>query len=150
MIAAERATAVRLTFTHQGARGKTTHLVSGVDRFKSETDLGKLGYIRTAYDGQRGWTDTAFGPFEELSGPRLVQLRFEHPLWPLQNWREEFDSAVIVRSDEVDGEPVYLLKLSAKGIPTRVLAVSDPGAETALVQFPAVGTTRSAALFWSS
>ena len=43
MIAAERATAVRLTFTHQGARGKTTHLVSGVDRFKSEADLGKLG-----------------------------------------------------------------------------------------------------------
>jgi CubicO group peptidase (beta-lactamase class C family) len=125
---------VRLTgkvaFVHQGARGKVTQLISGVDRFMSDIDLGKLGYIRAAYDGQRGWIDTAFTPFEELSGPRLKQFKLDHPLWLLQNWRKTYDSAAIVRSGEVDGEKVYFLKLSAKGIPTRTLHVS---AESGLV-----------------
>ena len=119
---------VRMTgtvdFVHQGARGKVTQLISGVDRFLSGIDLGKLGHIRAAYGGKRGWSDTTFAPFEELSGPRLKQLKYSHPLWLLQNWREVFDSAAIVRSGEVDGEKVYFLKLSAKGIPTRTLAVS--------------------------
>ena len=120
----------KVIFVHQGGRGKITHLVSGVDRLKSEADLGKLGYLRAAFDGQRGWTDSAFKPFEELSGRRLTQLKYRHPLWLLQNWRAEFDNAAIVRLDEVDGEQVYLLKLSAEGIPTRMLAVS---AESGLV-----------------
>ncbi len=120
----------KVAFVHQGARGKTTQLISGVDRFRLDIDLGKLGYIRAAYDGQRGWSDTAFHPFEELSGPRLKQLRYEHPLWLLQNWHEVFDSAAIVQSGEVDGEKVFVLKLSAKGIPTHTLHVS---AESGLV-----------------
>ncbi|MEO2007974.1 MAG: serine hydrolase domain-containing protein [Pirellulaceae bacterium] len=120
----------KMAFVHQGVHGKVTQLISGVDRYMSDIDLGKPGYIRMAYDGKRGWSDTAFAPFEELSGPRLKQLRYEHPLWILQNWREVYDGAAIVRSEEVDGEKVFLLKLSAKGIPTRTLAVS---AESGLV-----------------
>jgi CubicO group peptidase (beta-lactamase class C family) len=120
----------KVAFVHQGAEGTITQLLSGVDRFKSDIDLGKLGNIRAAFDGQRGWTDSTFSPFEELSGSRLKQLKYRHPLWLLQNWREVFDSVAIVRTDEVDGEKVYLLKLSAKGIPTRTLAVS---AESGLV-----------------
>jgi len=119
-----------MTFVHQGASGKVTQLISGLDRFMSDIDLGKLGYIRTAFDGKRGWSDTAFAPFEELTGPRLKQLRYANPVWLLQNWREVFDSAAIVRSGEVDGEKVFVLKLSAKGIPTRTLYVS---AESGLV-----------------
>jgi CubicO group peptidase (beta-lactamase class C family) len=113
-----------VAFVHQGGRGKITQLISGLDRFMLDIDLGKLGYIRAACDGQGGWTDSAFAAFEELSGPRLIQLKYRHPLWLLQNWQEVFDSAVIIRSSEVDGERVFLLKLSAKGIPTRTLAVS--------------------------
>jgi len=105
-------------------------LISGVNRLRSDIDLGKLGYVRTAYDGQRGWNDSAFHPFEELFGPRLKQLKFEHPLWLLQDWREVFDSAAIVQTGEVDGEKVFVLKLSAKGIPTHTLHVS---AESGLV-----------------
>jgi len=56
-------------------------------------------------------------PFEELFGPRLKQFRFQHPLWLLQDWREVFDSAAIVQTGEVDGEKVFVLKLSAKGVP---------------------------------
>lgn len=119
-----------MTFVNQGASGKVTHLISGIDRFISDIDLGKLGYIRTAFDGKRGWSDTAFAPFEELAGPRLKQLRYSHPLWFLQNWRDVFDSASIVQSGEVDGQKTFLLKLSAKGIPTRTLYVS---AESGLV-----------------
>ena len=114
----------KVAFVHQGAHGKVAQLISGVDRFTSEIDMGKLGDIRVAYDGKRGWSDSAFSPFEELSGPGLKQLRFQHPLWLLQDWREVFDSAAIVRSGEVDGEQVYFLKLSGKGIPTHTLAVS--------------------------
>jgi hypothetical protein len=119
-----------MTFVHQGASGKVTQLISGVDRFRSDIDLGKLGYIRTAFDGKRGWSDTAFAPFEELAGPRLTQLRYANPVWLLQNWREVFDSAAIVQTGEVGGEKVFVLKLSAKGIPTRALYVS---AESGLV-----------------
>ena len=125
---------VRLTgsvdFVHQGASGKVTETISGVERFITDIDLGKLGYIRTAFDGKRGWSDSAYSPFEELSGPRLRQLRYKHPLWLLDNWREEFDSAAVVRSGEVDGKKVFVLKISAKGIPTRTLHV---GAESGLV-----------------
>ena len=120
----------KVSFVHQGARGKVTLLISGVNRLRSDIDLGKLGYIRGAYDGQRGWSDSAFHPFEELSGPRLEQFRCGHPLWLLQNWREVFDSAAIVQTGEVDGEKVFVLKLSAKGIPTHTLHVS---AESGLV-----------------
>ncbi|MBC8352772.1 MAG: beta-lactamase family protein [Planctomycetes bacterium] len=119
---------IRLTgtvaFVHQGVQGKATLLISGLDRFLSESDLGKLGYIRAAYDGQRGWSDSDFHPFEELSGPRLKQLKYGHPLWFLQNWREAFDSAVIVQPGEVDSEKVFVLKLSAKGLPPHTLHVS--------------------------
>jgi len=69
-------------------------------------------------------------PFEELFGPRLKQFRFQHPLWLLQDWREVFDSAAIVQTGEVDGEKVFVLKLSAKGVPTHTLQVS---AESGLV-----------------
>ena len=119
-----------MSFVHQGARGKVTLLISGVNRLRSDIDLGKLGYVRTAYDGERGWSDSAFAPFEELFGPRLKQLRFQHPLWLLQDWRELFNSAAIVQTGEVDGEKVFVLKLSAKGIPTHTLHVS---AESGLV-----------------
>ena len=114
----------KMTFVHQGAQGKVTLLISGADRYRSDTDLGKLGYIKLAFDGKRGWSDTSFSPFEELSGTRLKQFRFEHPLWILQNWRKVYDSVTIVSNEEIKGEKVILLKLSAKGIPSRTLAVN--------------------------
>lgn len=125
---------VRLTgkvdFVHQGVHGKMSLLISGLDRFMTDIDLEKLGYVKTSYDGKRGWSDSVFAPFEELSGPQLEQLKHKHPLWLLQNWRGTIDSAAILRSGEVDGDKVFVLKLSAKGIPTRTLHVS---AESGLV-----------------
>jgi len=119
---------VRMTgtvdFVHQGGRGKAMLLIAGLDRYLSALDLGSLGHVKTAYDGKRGWVDTAFSPFEKLSGPRLKQLRFNHPLWLLNDWQKTYDSAAIVRSGSVDGEKVFLLKLSGKELPSRILYVS--------------------------
>lgn len=114
----------KVSMIHQGGRGQVTLVLSGDGRLMSDIDLGKLGYIRTAYDGERGWSDSAFSSFEELFGQRLRQLEYSHPLWHLQQWREVFDSVAIVRSSEVDGEKVFVLKLSAEKIPTRTLYIS--------------------------
>lgn len=112
-----------LTFVHQGAKGGVTYLLSGTDRMSTDIDLGKLGYIRTAFDGQDGWQDSSFAPFEKLGGARMTQLALKHPLWILGPWRERFDNAAVVSRSEVDKKPVFVVKLTDKELPSRTLYV---------------------------
>ena len=113
-----------LNFAHQGVQGTFTALTAGTDRFRTHLDLGTFGFITIAVDGARGWTDSAFHPFEELSGTHLETVKLDHPLKMLSDWREIYDTVVILRADEVRGEPVYVVKLTRGDTPPRTVYVS--------------------------
>ncbi len=97
-------------FIHQGVRGAVTILTAGTDRYSIHMDLAEFGHIETAIDGHRGWTESTFHPFRELTGRHLAHARLQHPLWVLGGWRDDFDSVKILRSSTIDDK---------EGVPTR-------------------------------
>ncbi len=119
-----------VSFVHQGAKGTIEHLVSGLDRHATRMDIGKLGYVNDAYNGEDGWADSAFAPFEELSGDKLAVLRHKHPLWLAGNWQEDYQSVAVIGDGEHEEERVYHLRFTSEDLPDRTLHVS---AESGLV-----------------
>jgi CubicO group peptidase (beta-lactamase class C family) len=119
-----------VNFVHQGARGTVQTLVSGRNRHATRIDVGKLGYIHEAYNGQDGWSDSAFAPFEELSGDKLAVLRHKHPLWLAGNWQEDYQSVAVIGDGEHEGQRVFHLRFTSEDLPDRTLHVA---AESGLV-----------------
>lgn len=117
-------------FVNQGATGKLTVIFDDEDRHGTMMDLGKLGYINGSYDGEKGWSDSTFGQFEEVLGPRLQAMQVTHPLWVLGDWADSYDSVTILDTVDVDGTQAFQVRLAAKDVPDRTIYV---GIESGLV-----------------
>jgi len=101
--------------SQSGVEGTFSMCVSGTDRYRSDSDYGKYGYSRMAVNGDRAWNESSFGPFDELRGKFLEQVKRDHPTALDGDWRDFYDSIQVLRSDNLDGREVYVLKLGLGG-----------------------------------
>ncbi len=100
-----------------GVEGTFSMYVSGIERYRVDCDYGKYGYSRTALNGDQAWDESSFGPFDELHGKFLEQAKRGHPEAMDSDWRDFYDSIQVLRSDNLDGEKVYVLKLERGDLP---------------------------------
>jgi CubicO group peptidase (beta-lactamase class C family) len=106
-----------------GVEGTFSMYVSGIDRYRVDSDYGKYGYSRTARNGDQAWTESSFGPFDELHGKLLEQAKRDHPAALDGDWRDFYDSIQVLRSGEFDGRKVYILKLERGDLPPLTIYV---------------------------
>ena len=100
-----------------GVKGTFSMYVSGNERFRLDSDYGKYGHSRTAVNDDQAWVESSFGPFDELHGKLLEQMKRGHPLADFSDWRDFYDSIQVLRSDMLDGQKVYVLKLECGDLP---------------------------------
>lgn len=100
-----------------GVEGSFLMYVSGTERYRIDYDYGRYGYSRTAVNGDRAWSESSFGPFEELHGKFLEQMKQSHPASFFGDWRDFYDSIHMTRSQELDGRKVYVLRLESSNLP---------------------------------
>ncbi|MFC1964424.1 hypothetical protein ACFLWG_00235, partial [Chloroflexota bacterium] len=108
-----------------GVEGTFSVYVSGVERYRVDSDYGKYGYSRMAVNGDRAWVESSFGPFDELYGTFLEQAKRGHPSSDFGDWRDFYDSIQVLRSDKLDEQEVYVLKLSRGDLPPATIYVDS-------------------------
>jgi CubicO group peptidase (beta-lactamase class C family) len=106
-----------------GVEGTFSMYVSGIDRYRVDSDYGRYGYSRTALNGDQAWTESSFGPFDELHGKFLEQAKRGHPEAMDGDWRDFYDSIEVVRADILDGQEVYVLELERGDLPSVTIFV---------------------------
>jgi len=100
-----------------GVEGTFSMYVSGIDRYRVDSDYGRYGYSREALNGDQAWVESSFGPFDELRGKFLEQAKRGHPEAMDGDWRDFYDSIQVLRSDNLDGQEVYVLELERGDLP---------------------------------
>ena len=103
--------------TQSGVEGTVSLYVSGTDHYRVDFDYGRFGYSRTAVNGDQAWTESSFEPFDELHGKFLEQAKRSHPAAMLGDWRDFNDSTRVLRSQDLDGRKVYMLRLERGDLP---------------------------------
>jgi hypothetical protein len=117
-------------FVHQGVRGNFEAWLDGATRYASVMDFGKFGLVKKVLDGEKGWTDSDFSPFEEATGMMLEYMKFEHPAALFGDWRKIFKRVAVGKKSEVDGEEVYAVRCTPHESPAMTRYVN---AKTGLV-----------------
>ncbi|MHC4414343.1 MAG: serine hydrolase [Planctomycetota bacterium] len=112
---------------HMGLEGTVTSLVEANGSFRDEIDLGKFGFIHLRLEEDAAWIDSSAIRDTDLHGEFLEQVRLQHPLVWLTDWRESFTDIHVAEKREFDGEPVYVVTFKPKLGQTNTLMV---GAET--------------------
>jgi CubicO group peptidase (beta-lactamase class C family) len=144
---------VRMTGTvrypQMAVKGSFKIVSAGDDRLRTDIDLGRLGVVRTALNGNRGWVDPFSKWFMELDGEMVQQMRLLHSL--SGDWRRHYDSATVLSRDQVDGRPIYIVALRKEGLPNVTLRVDAEtgdvlGFATALLM-PGLGSVPSTTRF---
>ena len=111
-----------------GVQGTFSTYVSGNDRYRIDSDYGRYGYSCTAVNGDQVWVESSFGPFDELHGKRMEQAKLGHPSVEVGDWREFYDSIQVLRSENLNGEKVYIVKLERGDLPPETIFVdADTG-----------------------
>jgi CubicO group peptidase (beta-lactamase class C family) len=100
-----------------GVRGTVSVYVAGPDKYRVDADYGKYGYSSTVVNGDRAWVESSFGPFKELRGQLLKQVKRGHPYVMTSDWRDYFDSIKVVRADILDDKEVYVVELKFGDLP---------------------------------
>jgi len=100
-----------------GVEGTFSMYIPGIDRYRIDSDYGRYGYSRTALNGDQAWVESSFGPFDELHGKLLEQAKRDHPAALDGDWLDFYDSIEVLRSQELDGQKVYVLKLERGDLP---------------------------------
>lgn len=106
-----------------GIEGTFSLHIRGADHFLAEMDFGRFGSVRTALDGDRGWTDSSFSPSDELHGRLLEQTRLNQLLSLSGDWRDFFDAIEVIGAGEFDGTTVYFVDLGRGDLPTTTVTV---------------------------
>jgi len=96
---------------NQGASGTVELVAAGPHRFVETLDFGKFGYLAVALNGDRAWSDSAFGELEELHGDLVDQTRLQHPFALAFDWASLFKSVEVVGSEMFNGTKVYEVRL---------------------------------------
>jgi CubicO group peptidase (beta-lactamase class C family) len=106
-----------------GVNGTVSTYVAGPDKYRVDADYGKYGYSTTVLNGERAWVESSFGPFKELRGQLLEQVKRGHPSVMTSDWRDYFDSIEVVRADILDDKEVYVVELKAGDLPVMTVFV---------------------------
>ena len=106
-----------IRFVHAGISGTNVVTVSGHDRFLSESSFEPFGWMTTGFDGEKGWSESAFSPFEEVEGTLLEQLRLSHPAVFFGDWNRYFDSAQVVRASADGDRQRWVVRLKKGDLP---------------------------------
>ncbi len=133
-------------FEQSGIDGSALVTFDSGSRFRNDIDLGDFGMLRLALDGERAWQDFSFSPFEEFTGRKLEETRREHPAAFIGDWRSFFDDIRVDRLDEVDGNPVIIIKVAYRDMPGKTLyldaATGDPLRIDSATEVPEYGNVR--------
>jgi len=106
-----------------GVKGTFTMYVSSNGRYRIDSDYGRYGYSRTAVNGDQAWVESSFGPFDELHGQLLEQAKMGHPAVMDGDWRDYYDSISVLRSDNLNGQKVYILQLKHGELPPETIFI---------------------------
>jgi CubicO group peptidase (beta-lactamase class C family) len=109
-------------FPQSAVKGTFEIVSAGDDRLRTDIDLGRLGAIRTALSGNRGWVDGT-ELFMEIRGEMLEQMRLTHPSVLFGDWRRYYDSVAVLRESTLDGRRIVVVELRKKGLPNVTLGV---------------------------
>jgi len=109
---------------NSGVEGTVSIIAEGTDRYRQEIHFGEFGQVTIALNGNRAWSESTFSPFDELLGQYLDEARNTHPAALIADFGGFFDSVEVVRRDEVDGEPVIVLKLTGGDGPKQTVFLS--------------------------
>ncbi|HEX74685.1 MAG TPA: serine hydrolase [Dehalococcoidia bacterium] len=100
-----------------GVEGIFSMYVSDIERYRVDFDYGKYGYSRAVVNGDQAWVESSFGPFDELHGKLLEQAKRDHPEAIDGDWLDFYDSIQVLRSDNLDGQKVYVVELKYGDLP---------------------------------
>jgi CubicO group peptidase (beta-lactamase class C family) len=117
----------RLTGTvsrpQSGLSGKITWTAAGTDRFVQDQDYGRFGHIKLALNPERSAMANTIFVYQELHGRFREQARLQHPAALFGDWREFFETMEITEEKEQNGRRVYVLKLTARDVPSYTMTV---------------------------
>ena len=106
-----------------GLNGKITWTAAGADRFVQDQDYGRFGHIKLALNPERSAMTNTIFVFQELNGRFREQARLQHPAALFGDWREFFETMEITEEKEQNGRRVYVLKLTARDVPSYTMTV---------------------------
>ncbi|MHC5002525.1 MAG: serine hydrolase [Planctomycetota bacterium] len=122
---------------HVGVTGTVETLLADGLRSRTVLDFDRFGRLRSACDGERGWTDNAFAGLEQVHGARLGQIRRSHPLLLLEDWTDHYEQVRVHGRQEADGREVYVVRLyPAEGASEELLVDVATGLVVELRQSP--------------
>lgn len=107
----------RLRFVHSGVEGRMSHLADGAGRYRSDTDLGRFGWIHQAIGKDRGWTNSNIQPFQELEGKFFDQAIASQALAIPENWLQTFDSIKVSGTEMVGDRRAHAVQLRLAELP---------------------------------
>jgi CubicO group peptidase (beta-lactamase class C family) len=138
-------------FPQAAVTGRVQTVTAGDDRLRTDIDLGRLGFLRTAINGNRGRVDGLSLSFMDLDASLVEQTRLLQLRVLAGDWRRYFDSVAVLRRDLLNGTPIYVVELRKKGLPNVTLQVDAKTGDvlewaTALIT-PALGSLPTIARF---
>jgi hypothetical protein len=108
-----------------GVTGTFSMYIAGEDRYRVDSDYGKFGTIRRIINGDQTWTESSWEPAKELHGKLLEQARQSHPAANFGDLSDYVDTIRILRSEELDGQEVYVLRLQRGELPAAKVYVDS-------------------------
>jgi len=126
-------------FPQSGVNASVKLTASPDGRYRVDTDYGKYGASSSSFDGAKGWSDSSFGPFEEVTGTLLEQLKMGHPRMMYGDWRKYYDSVRVVKLDTLNGVSVCMVELKAGSLPTTRLYVDISNGDVLRAESMAIG-----------
>jgi hypothetical protein len=113
----------KLRLAQAGVEGTITTWCGGTDRFRDVIDFGVFGSAEVAVRRDEGWSYNSFQGLDTLDGDALEQAQIGHPASVLGDWRAFYDSIRVLRREDLDGRPVFVLKLSRGDAPPTTFSV---------------------------
>jgi CubicO group peptidase (beta-lactamase class C family) len=139
-------------FPQAAIRGQFQIVSAGDGRVRSDLDLGRLGKIRSALNGDRLWVqDNSGGEPMEIRGEMSEQARLTGSPVIFGDWRRYYDSVSVLREDKFEGKPAYVVELRKKGLPNVTLGVDAQTGDvlvlTTTLILPGLGSVPSTTRF---
>src|SRR6185436_12284120 len=115
-----------IRFVHCGIEGTTEIFIDARGRLAETTDLRPFVWTRTVCDGERARFWSTLEKERDLTGASLDQVRGSNVAAFLGDWSRRFDSAVVERVDDVQGQRSARVRLVKGAAPAMVLHARTP------------------------
>jgi CubicO group peptidase (beta-lactamase class C family) len=113
------------SYPHAGVSGESTMTIDGYDRARSEADFGIFGTSISVTNVPEGevWGQAFNRPLRRLHGNQLTQALRGFPSNDFGDWSVFYDLIQVERATELNGVPVYVIKLQAADLPPQTFYV---------------------------